>query len=263
MQGLAKGIPAMTPDQGRLIAIDAIDGAGKDTMAAALVEELARLHGEKHVLDLDEKILRGKTAVFPHGDHEFFDSIRAIKVSEPTFGGIGLAIREEIMKKKAYDAEETAWAYALDRHVLYERTVLPFLRSKPGRIVIQARGLMSTLTYQPLEAEMAGKKMSVEELLSYPGNQVELSRRPDLIILLVCTPETAQKRLAARAGKVDGDKFSDLRFQAKVSMRYRSPEVIGVFERLGTKVVYIDAEKSAPEVVADCVEALRLVIPVT
>lgn len=260
MHGLAKGIPAMTPDQGRLIAIDAVDGAGKDTMADALVKALDEAY-KKRVCDLDDFIKRGKTSVFPQGDHGFFDAFDVIKVSQPTYGGIGAAIRQEIMQKKAYDAKVTSWAYALDRQVLYERTVLPFLRSKPGRLVIQARGLMSTLTYQPLEAEDNGQKLSVEELLSIPGNQLELSRPPDLMILLVCSPETAQKRLAARTEKVDGDKFSDPRFQARASNRYRSQEVIGVFERLGTKVLYIDAERTAPEVAADCVDALKLVLP--
>ena len=254
------GIPAMTPDKGLVIAIDAVDGAGKDTMADALVRELTETRGQR-VCDLDDFIKRGKTPVFPRGDSDFFNHFDAIKVSEPTYGGIGAAIRQEIMKEKVYDAETTSWAYALDRQVLYQRTVLPFLRSKPGRIVIQARGLMSTLTYQPLEAEDNGQKLTVEELLTLPGNQLELSRRPDLIILLVCSPETAQKRLAARTEKVDGDKFADPRFQARASMRYRSPEVINVFESLGTSVVYIDAERTQSEVAADCITALNGIIP--
>lgn len=261
MQGHAKEIPAMAPDQGRLIALDAVDGAGKDSMAIALVQELER-RGQR-VCDLDDFVRNRAKAplLFPPGNSDFFDHFDVIKVSEPTYGGIGYVIRDEIMKKGAYDVEATTWAHALDRQVLYERTVLPFLRSKPGRTVIQVRGLMSTLAYQPLEAEDQGRRLSVEELLTLPGNQLELSRRPDLILILACSPETAQKRLAARQEKVDGDKFSDPRFQARASMRYRSPEVLGVFERLGTRVVLIDAERTEAEVASDCVNALALVIP--
>ncbi|MCC6563767.1 hypothetical protein IT087_02645 [Candidatus Uhrbacteria bacterium] len=260
MKGHALDYPAMAPDQGRLIAIDAIDGAGKDTIAKELCSALE--HRGRKVCNLDTIIKEAKSPYFPLGDSEFFEKYDAIYVSEPTHGGIGLTIREEIMKKEStYNALATAWAYAIDRHVLYERTVLPFLRAKPNRLVLQGRGLMSSLTYQTIQSEEEGKPLSVSDLLALPGNRLELSRPPDLIILLVCSVEVAQRRLAGRTDAPVTDKFSDPRFQAKVSLRYRSPEVIGTFERLGSRVVYIDAERTVPEVSADCLRALNALIP--
>ncbi|MCR4256416.1 MAG: hypothetical protein NUW08_01790, partial [Candidatus Uhrbacteria bacterium] len=73
-------------------------------------------------------------------------------------------------------------------------------------------------------------------------------------------PKTAAKRLAGRTDKVDGDKFSDPRFQARVSLRYRHKDVLEPFERLGTNIVFIDAEKSKEDVAAECVAHLHTLI---
>lgn len=253
--GQAMSFPAMAPDQGRLIAIDAIDGAGKNEMADALILNLEE-RGLR-ICKLDQLAGRAKTAVFPRGDNTYYDHFDALCVSQPTYGGIGLAIREEIMREgSGYDARATAEAFALDRHVLYQRTVLPFLRGKPGRLVLQVRGLMSSLTYQTLQAEDEGNPLSIEELLRIPGNQLELSRPPDLALLLICSPSTARQRLSHRASKVDGDKFAHPHFQARLSERYRSREIRDVFERLGTRIVEIDAERDRADVAADCRRAL-------
>ncbi len=260
MKGHAQGFPAMAPDQGRLIVIDAIDGAGKDTIARKVLEAL-EARG-RLVRNLDAVIKEAKTPFFPQGDSAFFEKYNAIFVSEPTHGGIGLAVREELMKADApYDARSTAWAYALDRHVLYQRTVLPFLRSKPNRLVLQGRGLMSSLTYQTIQSEDEGQPLSVEDLLALPGNRLELSRPPDLIILLTCPVEVAQQRLTGRTDAAVTDKFSDPRFQARVSLRYRSPEVLGTFERLGSRVISIDADRVVPDILADCLAAMEPYIP--
>ncbi|MEK7473116.1 MAG: hypothetical protein AAB668_00075 [Patescibacteria group bacterium] len=259
MSGHALSLPVMVPDRGRLIVIDAIDGGGKNTVAEAMKRAIRE--SGRSLLDLDAAAEEaGHTFVYDEGASEYFENRDAILVSQPTHVGIGRVIREEIMKSKAYDARSTAQAFALDRQVLYTRTILPFLRAKPGRIVVQVRGLMSSLTYQTIQAEDEGSKLSVEQLLEIPGNRLELSRRPDLALLLMITPKMAAKRLAGRVEKMDGDKFADPRFQARVSLRYRAKDVLEPFERLGTKIVFIDAEKSKEEVAEECVTRLRSLI---
>lgn len=216
----------MHADKNTLVMIDAMDGAGKDTVARALTAVL------------NTKQCDG------------------LSVAEPTYEGIGKVIRDVIMRDKSFDARSTAMAYALDREVLYRKTVLPFLNEGPNRAVIQVRGLMSSLTYQTIQAEDEGTKLTVAELLELPGNRLELSRPPDLILLLMLSPETAQKRLAGRTEKVDGDKFGDPEFQARVSLRYRAEDVLEPFRKLGSKIVFIDAEKSKEDVSAACAEEL-------
>lgn len=250
----AMHFPAMHVDSGKLIVVDAVDGAGKNTVVGALCEELDR---RNHVvIDLDLWQSEGGGRLIPAGDDHDLQPYDTLVISEPTHSGVGLAIREEIMKKKAYDAWSTAMAYALDRQVLYERTVLPFLRAKPGRTVIQVRGLMSSLCYQTIQAEDEKRPVTVDQLLELPGNRLELSRRPDLILLLMLSPETAQKRLAGRTGKVDGDKFGDPRFQARVSLRYRARDVLDPFERLGSNIVFVDAERLKEDVSRFCTDEL-------
>jgi thymidylate kinase len=246
----------MNADKGILIVIDAIDGAGKDTVAEAVKTHI-RASG-KSLVDLDAIALEGSHAfTYAKGTDERFHGHDALFVSQPTYVGIGKVIREEIMKERTYDALSTAQAFALDRQVLYTRTILPFLRVKPGRIVVQVRGLMSSLTYQTIQAEDEGIELTVEQLLELPGNALELSRSPDLTLLLMVSPETAAERLAKRTEKVDGDKFADPQFQARVSLRYRSKDVLETFERRGTNIVFIDAEASKETVAAACVRALR------
>jgi Thymidylate kinase len=252
MSGHAMSLPVMAPDQGRLVVIDAIDGAGKDTVAERL-RTYVRKTG-RNLVDLDE-VARGANAFyFERGDDPRLDGVDAIYVSQPTYVGIGRVIRGEIMKHNAYDVRATAQAYALDRQVLYERTILPFLRARPGRIVLQGRGLMSTLAYQTVQG------LTIPELLELPGNRLELSRRPDCAIILEVSTETAVKRLAGRTNKIDDDKFAEEAFQKRVSRRYRDEDLKKVFTKLGTRIEFVDAEDSPDEVAAKCVAYLESVI---
>jgi thymidylate kinase len=230
----------MAPDQGRLIVIDAIDGDSetcKEMLMKPFHDALAA-HG-RNTCDLDAHVKKHASRSFVHGDHPFFDAYDAIFVSEPTFGGVGLAIREEIKQEEGHDTLSVARAHALDRQLLYKRTILPFLSSRPRRVVIQMRGLITSLARQTLQSEKEGHPLSVKDLLELPelpGNRLELSRRPDLIILLTRVAET---RLAAR---------------------YRSPEIAGVFQGRDTRIVEIDAKRPEPEVVADCLQALNTLL---
>ncbi len=252
MNGHAQSLPVMVPDLGRLIVIDAIDGAGKDTIALRLCDDIESTG--RTIFDLDAFARRGEAPLFPRGDDTRLADVDALYVSEPTYLGVGRVIRDEIMRSESYDVRATAQAYALDRHVLYERTILPFLRARPGRLVLQGRGLMSTLAYQTVQG------LTIPELLDLPGNRLELSRRPDLALLLTVSTKTAAQRLTMRSEKVDADKFSAEEFQQRVSQRYRDEDVKRVFTSLGTHIVYVDAEPSADEVAAACIAHVRAII---
>ena len=245
----AMSIPVMAPDKGRLIVIDAIDKAGKDTVAGALFAWL-EAHGRKG-FDYNAK---GPDVPIP-------DEADFLVVNEPTYWGMGKYVREIIMKDKAFNAWSTAMAYALDREALYRQTVLPFLRAKPGRLVIQVRGLMCSLAYQTLQSEDEGLDLTTSQILELPGNQLELSRPPDLVLVLVLSPEKAHERLL-KTGE-EKDRFSDPRFQARVSLRYRAREVLEPFSLLGSKIAFIDADQAPEQVAASCTAELDALLNTT
>jgi thymidylate kinase len=232
---------------GTLVIVDAIDGAGKYTAIKAMADHLAA-KGLK-IFNLSEYTQREHR--LPSVDEPGIAEADILISSEPTFCWIGAAIREEIIKAqvgRSYHAHAAAEAFALDRQVLFTRVILPFLQAKPNRYVLQERGVISSLAYQPLQDET----VTVDWLLSLEGNRAELSRPPDLLFLLRLTSEEAMKRLGGRLDKVDGHIYEEQSFQERLIARYRDLEVLGPYQKAGTRIVEINANQS-PEAVGQAV----------
>jgi dTMP kinase len=228
-------------DQGKLVVMDAIDGAGKSTAIRAVTAWLA----DRGLMSFDLVAFMQQQHRLP--EVEEIGEAGVLLSAEPTHCWIGSAIREEIIKShptRVYDGLTAAQAFALDRQVLFSRVVLPFLRAKPGRWVIQDRGLISSLAYQPLQ----DARITIEWLLGLEGNRLELSRPPELLLLLRLTPDEAMRRLEGRGEKVDEHVFENLSFQEKLAARYRDPDVLRPYREAGTRIVEIDAAQS-PEAV--------------
>lgn len=236
---------------GKLIIVDAIDGAGKYTVIKALANHLADQNLK--IFNLSEYSQREHR--LPLINEPDIVEADVLLSSEPTFCWIGAAIREEIITTRvgrSYQARAAAEAFALDRQVLFTRVILPFLQAKPNRYVLQERGVISSLAYQPLQDQ----SVTVEWLLSLEGNRAELSRPPDLLLLLRLTSEEAMKRLSGRGDKIDGHIFEELSFQERLTTRYRDPKVLGPYQRAGTKIVDINADQAPADVGRDACTAL-------
>lgn len=236
--------PLMT-HPGTLIIVDAIDGAGKYTAIKAMADHLAK-QGKK-IFNLSEYTQREHR--LPTVDEPGIIDADVLISSEPTFCWIGAAIRDEIIKTqvgRSYHARAAAEAFALDRQVLFTRVILPFLQAKPNRFVLQERGVISSLAYQPLQ----DTSVTIDWLLSLEGNRAELSRPPDLLFLLRLTSDEAMKRLSGRFDKIDGHIYEELPFQERLIARYREPEVLKPYQDLGTNIIEIDANQS-PEAVGN------------
>lgn len=232
---------------GTLVIVDAIDGAGKYTAIKAMADHLAA-KGLK-IFNLSEYTKREHR--LPSVDEPGIVDADVLISSEPTFCWIGAAIREEIIKAqvgRSYHARAAAEAFALDRQVLFTRIILPFLQARPNRYVLQERGVISSLAYQPLQDET----VTVDWLLSLEGNRAELSRPPDLLFLLRLTSEEAMKRLGGRLDKVDGHIYEEQSFQERLIARYRDPEVLKPYQEAGTHIMEVDANQS-PEAVGRAV----------
>lgn len=229
-------------DQGHFVVVDAIDGAGKTTAFNAMAEwlrakghrlfDLVAFQKEHHRLPELEEI----------GEADAFLS------AEPTFCWTGSAIREEIIRSnsgRTYSGRTTAIAFSLDRHILFSRVILPFLRAKPGRWVLQDRGVISSLAYQPLQDE----QVTLEWLQTLEGNALELSRPPERLLLLRVAPDIALARISKREATDEGRQiYENASFQEKLAARYRDPEVLAPYTKGGTTVVEIDATQTPEEV---------------
>jgi dTMP kinase len=218
------------PTKGTLIVIDAIDGAGKGTVMDALEAHL-RMTGRDY-----------------------------LRVAEPTHDGIGKVIRDELIAThddgRTYSGRSAAMAFALDREVLYKKIVLPFLAETPNRVVIQDRGVISSLAYQPLQ----DASVTLDWLLSLEGNRVELSRSPDLFLVLRLDPAEAERRLAGRTEKRDNSVYERTDFQERLAARYRDPDVLKPYRDAGTLIVEIDASQSKEDVAQACLNALQPIL---
>ncbi|MEK7518563.1 MAG: hypothetical protein AAB549_01430, partial [Patescibacteria group bacterium] len=178
----------MMKRKGKFIIVDGIDGSGKGTivdayMAWAQAKQL-------HVFDVRAFAKSNQRLPEPkewQGSDVLFSA-------EPTHAGIGHVIREEIVRENArhYSGLETAMAFSLDRHILYQKVILPALAR--GILVIQERSVSSSIAYQPLQGSV-----TLRQLLKLEGNAFTLKHRPDLLLIPVCPVSVCLKRLANRS----------------------------------------------------------------
>lgn len=230
-------------DGSTLVIVDAIDGAGKYTTVKAMADQLARTG--LRIFNLSEYMRTNHR--LPEINETIIEEADVLISSEPTLCWIGAAIRDEIVHThtdRAWSARTAAEAFALDRWVLFSRLIIPFLKARPNRYVLQERGVVSSLAYQPLQ----DPSVTLEWMLSLEGNRVELSRPPDLLLLLRLTSTEAMRRISGRGDKVDGHIYEETSFQERLIARYRDPAVLEPYVRAGTKIVEIDASRSPEEV---------------
>ena len=228
--------------KGKFIIIDGPDGSGKSHIVQGLADYL-RTEG-KRVFDLKEFWRTSHSLPEPEELYEH----DVILSAEPTFSLIGGAIRDELVKdnKRHYPALTTATAFSLDRLILYKRIIIPLLEK--GKTVIQDRSVTTSIVYQPIQDE----PLELDVVLGLEGNKLALEYRPDLLIITDVKPETCLERLAGRSKK-DHAIFENLEFQKKAYERFKSKWFKELFEKKGSKVVYLDASKSKHEVIQNAV----------
>ncbi|MBU0540677.1 hypothetical protein KKF59_03595 [Patescibacteria group bacterium] len=238
------------------IQIDGIDGAGKSTLISA-AEDWARGKDLK-IFDVTEwSRTRGSAP-----DLNDIGNVDVLLTSEPTHAGIGAVIRNEIIKRETpYSARFAAESFALDRGVQYTRLILPFLANRAKRLVIQDRGLLSSLAYQPLQSEkenIAGAEpVTIDWLLTLEGNKIALSNHPDIFIFLDIDPKIAADRLAGRTEKIDAHVYEHQAFQARLAERFRDPKVCEPLVERGTQIITLDGSKTKEELKTEMLKILN------
>lgn len=155
---------------------------------------------------------------------------------EPTRTWIGSAIREELSKTEtSYSAKSMAHAFSLDREIMYKRLILPAL--KAGKIIIQDRGVTTSIVYQSFMDD----SMSLKELITLPGNKLALENPPNHLILPEITAHEAflrgQKRSESKG--VFSENLSDLE---KWNERFHAQWFQELFTKKGTNIHTISTE---------------------
>jgi thymidylate kinase len=249
----------LTETLNRLIVVDGLDACGKGVAIKGLSNFFESL-GLK-VFDVDQYCK--ENGIFPefenpnssnYIDPELFD---VFIVSEPTYCLGGRAIREEIISsnERDYSAYITAEAYSSDRAVLYHMVVLPLL--KRGKVVIESRSITTSVCYQYVQAQEKNEDLSVEKILSLPGNKFVLSHFSGLLIIPVIKDvNVIEERLTGR-DKKDNCIFETTPFQEKLNQVYKSDWFQEIFRKSGMKIEYIDASTSPEDTQREAVRVVR------
>jgi len=170
---------------GRLVTIEGLDGAGKTTLATALVQALAA---------------RG---------------VEAVSLREP--GGVELSERVRALVKDPglrIGAAAEALLYAAARAQLVEERVRPLLAE--GRWVLLDRFVDSSLAYQGAARGLGVDRVRMLNLFATGGLV------PDRTLLLALDPATGRARLAGRAEAPDRLEAEDAAFFARVAEAYEA-----------------------------------------
>jgi len=228
------------------ISVDGLDGIGKGEIERALISFEQKLG--RSVLDCIS-FSRAHSKGLPEiGDFWQPPNIHynTIVTSDPSYAGIGVAIRDEIIARneRNYNAVVNIQAYAIDRLITMKKTVIPALKN--GVRVIQSRCVAASLTYQFLKAieENIPKEKAKEMILKQTGNKLQLEWAPDLLIIpTIKDMKKLIERLENRKKFEKDDKsvFDNLTFQEKLKPLYESKSLKQLFESHGTEVKYLDA----------------------
>ncbi len=229
--------------------IDGIDGSGKSTVVQAWKEYLASQGNT--VFDL--KQYWQTTGKYPELDE--MKSYDFIFSCEPTYTGIGKVIREELVQQgKNYPHRAIVEAFSLDRLVLYNKIIIPLLTN--GKIVIQDRGVSTSLAYQSLKDE----EFNFAKIAEFPGNKLALANKPDHLIIAKISAEQAAARISARFDKNDNAIFEKLDFLKKTTAVFYSDEYQKIFTDRGTQIHYLNAESEIDIMKQEAIDLLKKLI---
>ncbi len=217
------------------VMVDGLDGSGKGSAMEAL-KEFAH---DKKLRTFDLKTFWKENDAIP--DISELGEFDVLISAEPTYALVGKGIREEIIKhnSREYSAQSTAFAFSLDREILYRKLLIPAL--KAGKWVFQERGIVTSLVYQPVQGNI-----SMNEIINLPGNRLALQHAPGLLIIPQISAHVAMQRLASREKKDDAI-FENLAFQQKIKDRFESEWLQTLLKNSGTRIEFVDNESVSEE----------------
>ena len=145
------------------IALEGIDGAGKDTQLTLLARRLER------------------------------EGVTPIVLHEPSFGVHGRRIRVSL-NSIAEDVEEQRALFTADRVDHVASKIIPalaFVRANPGFVILQNRSILSAAAYQPRGSGDDGLLKTIEA-------ELRIAPMPEAIIVLDVPVDIALSRIGSK-----------------------------------------------------------------
>lgn len=231
-------------NNGNFIMIDGIAGSGKTTVIKAMYEWVSSHHRCFRLEDWT----KDRPPTFEDAKHA-----DVLFTFEPTRQWIGAAIRQEMSQTEhPYGGEELAHAFALDRELMYRRLILPALEA--GKIVVQDRGVSTSLVYQPIMPN----GISAKDVANLPGNKLALEHAPNHLILTSVPIEQIAERIRMRpANQGAAGVFADVEFMRRVDVVYRAPWFREMFESHGTQFHTLDTSGTLEQSEQNAVQLIR------
>lgn len=169
----------------------------------------------------------GKTAIARHLRAFLFRlGYDCVVLKEPSNSVYGKILR---LNNLRFNVNEELRLFLLDRKIHVKEKILPALRA--GKVVIMDRYYYSNIAYQSVRGIDARKIREMNE---------KIAPKPDLVILLDISADTAMQRLKARKQLT---KFEEKEYLAKVRRRF--------LEIADERCVILNAEKDLKEVKKD------------
>lgn len=255
------------------VLLEGADGVGKSTALGAIIQSLGeRRFGAK---------FEPETAVFDavafeqeHGRIPTLQDLLAkrtalggqmpiLVIGEPGYAPPRHLVREALARKPgsadARDQVMMSRLFAEDRKTLYAELVLPAISADPSIMIVQGRGLLSSLVYQAASmAKASGGSLdhAIEEILALEGNTLELAHPPSDIVIMTAPPAVAADRMRKRDDVPDAFE-GDARLQELVHTGYDDERFLAPFIRQGTQRHRVDANVSPQDVAAAVRQAIQ------
>lgn len=225
--------------------IDGIDGAGKSSIMDFWAKNLEQ-KGKKIFY-----LKKYWNEFHRHPEPKDLEEYDVLFSAEPTSAWIGSAIREEMIKNdRGYSTEDTAYAYSLDRLILYRRILLPFLAME-NKIILQDRSVSTSLCYQSIQGGL-----SLEKIAALPGNDFALKHAPNILIIADLPAQTAITRLSGRADKKDDSIFEKISFLEKARAFFLSEQFQNIFTSRGAEIKILNCDQNFDKMNEDAADIL-------
>jgi thymidylate kinase len=124
------------------------------------------------------------------------------------------------------------------------------------KCIIQDRGISTSLAYQSLPEHGLG----MNGVASLTGNKLAMKHRPDVLVLVDISPETAMERLKNRNDKNDDSIFEKLEYLKKLSAQFSSTEFQNFFKTNGTQILHLNGEEKIDIMKAQSINLLKQIL---